>query len=78
MKKEDNFILDNKEVKAAEPAHQLEFVTKDVKSDRIFTWFTDHIQGLNDTATILCIGKGLEQSMDAAQGGREVLQANKN
>jgi hypothetical protein len=50
-----------------EPAHQLELVTKDVKSDNTFDWLTDHIQVLNDTATILGIGKGLEQSMKAAK-----------
>ena len=50
-----------------EPAHQLELVTKDVKSDNTFDWLTDHIQVLNDTATILGIGKGLEQSMEAAK-----------
>ena len=50
-----------------EPAHQLELVTKDVKSDNTFEWLTDHIQVLNDTATILGIGKGLEQSMEAAK-----------
>jgi hypothetical protein len=50
-----------------EPAHQLELVTKDVKSDNTFDLLTDHIQVLNDTATILGIGKGLEQSMEAAK-----------
>ena len=49
-----------------EPAHQLELVTKDVKDDEIFLWFKEHIQILNDTAAILGIGKGLEQSIEAA------------
>ena len=50
-----------------EPAHQLELVTKDVKDDATFLWFKEHIQVLNDTAAILGIGKGLEQSIAAAE-----------
>ena len=44
----------------------MELVTKDVKNDSVFTWFTAHIQQLNDTASLLGIGKGLEQSIEAA------------
>ena len=50
-----------------EPAHQLELTTKDIKSDPLFAWFVDHIQILNDTTNILGIGKGLEQSIEAAE-----------
>ena len=52
--------------KVWEPAHQLELVTKDVKGDSAFSWFNDLIQVLNDTTSLLGIGKGLEQSMEAA------------
>ena len=50
-----------------EPAHQLELATKDIKEDPMFKWFTDHIQILNDTTNLLGIGKGLEQSYEAAE-----------
>ena len=49
-----------------ETTHQLELVTKDVKNDSVFAWFTAHIKLLNDTASLLGIGKGLEQSIEAA------------
>ena len=45
----------------------MELVTKDVKNDSVFTWFTAHIQQLNDTASLLGIGKGLEQSIEASK-----------
>ena len=50
-----------------EPVHQLELTTNDVKEDPLFKWFVDHIQIINDTTGILGIGKGLEQSMEAAE-----------
>ena len=50
-----------------EPAHQLELVTKDVKEDDAMSWFEKHIQILNETANVLGIGKGLEQSIEAAE-----------
>ena len=50
-----------------EPAHQLELVTKDVKEDDPMAWFNNHIETLNETANVLGIGKGLEQSMEAAE-----------
>ena len=50
-----------------EPAHQLELVTKDVKEDGPMAWFNSHIETLTETANILGIGKGLEQSMEAAE-----------
>ena len=50
-----------------EPAHQLELVTKDIKADDLMAWFNDHIQTLNDTTNILGFGKGLEQSLEAAE-----------
>ena len=56
-----------------EPAHQLELVTKDVKEDNPLAWLNDHIQILNDTANILGLGKGLEQSIEAAEEVGEKL-----
>ena len=50
-----------------EPAHQLELTTKDVKEDKIFSWFVDNTQVLNDVTSLLGIGKGLEQSMEASK-----------
>ena len=50
-----------------EPAHQLELATKDVKADDLFSWFSDIIQVLNDVTSLLGIGKGLEQSMEASK-----------
>ena len=50
-----------------EPAHQLELVTKDIKEDDPMAWFNEHIQTLNDTTNILGFGKGLEQSLEAAE-----------
>ena len=54
-----------------EPAHQLELTTKDVKNDPLFSWFVEIIQVLNDSCTILGIGKGLEQSMESAKEVKE-------
>ena len=50
-----------------ELAHQFGLVTKDVKKDPIFSLLNDHIQTINDTASIVGIGKGLEQSIEAAE-----------
>ena len=38
-----------------------------VKEDTTMSWFSEHIKVLNDTAIILGSGKGLEQSMEAAE-----------
>ena len=45
----------------------MELVNKDAKDDPAFEWFENHIQVLNDITFILGIGKGLEQSMEAAE-----------
>ena len=49
-----------------EPAHQLELVTNDIKKDDSFDWFNAHITVVKETISVLNIGKGLEQSLDAA------------
>ena len=59
--------MDNWVSQVWEPAHQLELTTKDIKEDPHFSWFVELIQTLNDTTAILGIGKGLEQSMEAAK-----------
>ena len=56
-----------------EPAHQLELVTKDIKEDDPMAWFNQHISILNDITNILGFGKGLEQSMTAAEEVGEKL-----
>ena len=50
-----------------EPAHQLELTTNDARNMVIFEWFEDHIKILNDATNMLNIGKGLEQSLEAAE-----------
>ena len=50
-----------------EPAHQIELITKDARNMDIFEWLEDHIKIINDITTILNIGKGLEQSIEAAK-----------
>ena len=50
-----------------EPAHQLELTTNDAINMVIFEWFEDHIKILNDVTNMLNIGKGLEQSLEAAE-----------
>ena len=50
-----------------EQAHQLEIVSKDEKNDSALSWFPALIKVLNVTTNILGIGKGLEQSMQAAE-----------
>ena len=50
-----------------EPAHQLELTTKDVRKLDAFDWLEKQIQIINDVASILNIGKGLEESKVAAE-----------
>ena len=50
-----------------EPAHQIELTTKDARNMDIFEWLEDHIKIINDITTILNIGKGLEQSIEATK-----------
>ena len=50
-----------------EPAHQIELTTKDARNMDIFEWLEDHIKIITDITTILNIGKGLEQSIEAAK-----------
>ena len=54
-----------------EPTHQLELVSKDTKADPLFQWLNDHIEVINDITEQLGIGKGLEQSMTAAEEAGE-------
>ena len=64
---DNDYDYDENNNKVWEPAHQLELVTKDAKGDPLFQWLVDHIQTLNDITSILGIGKGLEQSLEAAE-----------
>ena len=50
-----------------EPAHMLELTTKDVKKQDNFEWLEHHIKVISDTTNTLGIGKGLEQSRQAAE-----------
>ena len=49
-----------------EPAHQLELTTKDVRKSESFKWLEHQITVIRDIANLLNIGKGLEQSKEAA------------
>ena len=50
-----------------EPAHQLELATNDIKKENTFDWFNEHITVVKDTTAALNMGKGLEQSLEAAE-----------
>ena len=49
-----------------EPAHQLELTTKDVRNEKTFDWLENTINVISDITNLLGIGKGLEQSKEAA------------
>ena len=49
-----------------EPAHQLELTTKDVRKSESFEWLEHQITVISDITDLLNIGKGLEQSKEAA------------
>ena len=49
-----------------EPAHELELAVKDVRKDHVFQWFERDIQLINEATELLSIGKGLEESIQAA------------
>ena len=50
-----------------EPAHQLELTTKDTRKLDAFVWLETMIENLNEITKLLNIGKGLEQSYEAAE-----------
>ena len=49
-----------------EPAYQLELTTKDVRKSESFEWLEHQISVIGDITSLLNIGKGLEQSKEAA------------
>ena len=49
-----------------EPAHELELAVKDVRKGSTFVWLDQHIKMINEATELLNIGKGLQQSIDAA------------
>ena len=49
-----------------EPAHQLELTTKDVRKSAGFEWLENQISVISEITNLLNIGKGLEQSKEAA------------
>ena len=49
-----------------EPAHELELAVKDVRKDGVFDWLDKHIKLINEATELLNIGKGLQQSIEAA------------
>ena len=50
-----------------DPAHELELAMKDVRKDVVFDWLENHIKMINEATEILSIGKGLQQSLRAAE-----------
>ena len=51
-----------------EPAHNIELATKDIKDlDNVFDWFNNHIRVVNDATEVLRSGKGLQQTVEAAE-----------
>ena len=65
----DNWPDDEKDLwitAVREPAHQLELTTKDVRKSESFKWLEHQITAISDIANLLNIGKGLEQSKEAA------------
>ena len=59
-------IMMKQNIGVGEPAHQLELVTKDAKSNPLFQWLVDNIQTLNDITSIFgignCLPPGLQNS----------------
>ena len=56
-----------------DPAHELELAIKDVRKDDIFDWLQRHIKQINEATELLNIGKGLQQSLSAAENLDENL-----
>ena len=56
-----------------DPAHELELATKDVRKENIFDWLENHIKQINEATELLNIGKGLQQSLSAAENLDEKL-----
>ena len=50
-----------------EQAHQLELTTKDTRKLDAFVWLENMIENLNKITKLLNMGKGLEQSYEAAE-----------
>ena len=51
-----------------EPAHNIELATKDIKElEGVFDWFNSHIKIVNEATEVLKSGKGLQQSIEAAE-----------
>ena len=50
-----------------DPAHELELAMKDVRKDGVFDWLDNHIKLINEATELLSIGKGLQQSLSAAE-----------
>ena len=56
-----------------DPAHELELAVKDVRKEDIFQWLENMIKQINEATELLNIGKGLQQSLSAAENLGEKL-----
>ena len=61
-----------------DPAHELELAVKEVRKDQILDWLEKHIKLINEATEILSIGKGLQQSLQAADTLDEKLYKLRN
>ena len=50
-----------------EPAHELEFATKDLRKYSIFEWFNKDVGLINEAVAMLNIGKGLQQCIETSK-----------
>ena len=60
-------IMMKQNIGVGEPAHQLELVTKDAKSNPLFQWLVENIQTSSDFTSIFGISKSLKQSLKPAE-----------
>ena len=61
-----------------DPAHEVELAIKDVRKEDIFQWLENHIKQMNEATGLLNIGKGLQQSLSAAENLDERLYKLRN
>ena len=61
-----------------DPAHEVELTIKNVRKEDIFQWLENHIKQINEATGLLNIGKGLQQSLSAAENLDEKLYKLRN
>ena len=61
-----------------DPANEVELAIKNVRKEDIFQWLENHIKQINEATGLLNIGKGLQQSLSAAENLDEKLYKLRN